>query len=98
MGLCTANLVRSLWAVAFAMAVAGIAMVLALRLHTLHLPETPGLFLRHYGLYVVWAAVQQIILQWFFLSRALTSAARCHFGGGVDGGTVCRGAFAQSRS
>ncbi len=71
MGLCTANLVRSLWAVAFAMAVAMIAVVLAVRLHTLHLPETPWLFLRKYGLYVLWAAVQQIILQWFFLSRWL---------------------------
>jgi hypothetical protein len=72
MGLCTANLVRSLWAVAFAfaMAVAGIAVVLSIRMHTLHLPETPWLFLRKYGLYVMWAAVQQIILQWFFLSRA----------------------------
>ncbi len=71
MGLCTANLVRSLWAVAFAMAVAMIAVVLAGRLHTLHMPETPWLFLRHYGLYVLWAAVQQIVLQWFFLSRSL---------------------------
>ena len=70
MGLSTANLVRSLWAVAFAMAVAGIAVVLSIRMHTLHVPETPGLFLRKYGLYAVWAAVQQIILQWFFLSRA----------------------------
>ena len=70
MGLCTANLVRSLWAVAFAMGVAGIAVMFALRMHTLHMPETPLLFLRRYGLYVIWAAVQQIILQWFFLSRA----------------------------
>ena len=71
MGLCTANLVRSLWAVAFAMAVALIAVLLASKLHTLHMPGTPLAFLRHYGLYVVWAAVQQIILQWFFLSRSL---------------------------
>ncbi|HEY3624749.1 MAG TPA: CPBP family glutamic-type intramembrane protease [Terracidiphilus sp.] len=71
MGLCTANLVRSLWAVAFAMAVSMIAVVLAGRLHTLHMPQTPWLFLRRYGLYVLWAAVQQIILQWFFLSRSL---------------------------
>jgi len=70
MGLCTANLVRSLWAVAFALAVAMIAVVLAVRLHTLHTPETPWLCLRKYGLYVLWASVQQIILQWFFLSRA----------------------------
>ena len=71
MGLSTANLVRSLWAVVLAMGVAMIAMVMAARLHTLHLPETPWLFLRHFGPYVAWAAVQQIVLQWFFLSRSL---------------------------
>jgi|HubBroStandDraft_6_1064221.scaffolds.fasta_scaffold48385_1 hypothetical protein len=71
MGLCTANLVRSLWAVAFAMALSLAAVILAVRLHTLHVPETPLLFVRHYGLYVMWAAIQQIILQWFFLSRSL---------------------------
>ena len=71
MGLCTANLVRSLWAVGFAMGVAAIAVVFALKLHTLHAPETPIQFLRRYGPYVIWAAVQQIILQWFFLSRCL---------------------------
>lgn len=71
MGLCTANLVRSLWAVAFAMVLAVAAVILAVRLHTLHVPETPLLFVRHYGLYVMWAAIQQIILQWFFLSRSL---------------------------
>jgi hypothetical protein len=71
MGLCTANLMRSLWAVAFAMAVSLIAVILAGRLHTLHMPETPGQFLRRYGVYILWAGVQQIILQWFFLSRAL---------------------------
>jgi hypothetical protein len=71
MGLGTANLLRSLWAVAFAMAVAMIAIFLAGWFHTLHVPETALLFVRHYGLYVVWAAIQQIILQWFFLSRSL---------------------------
>jgi hypothetical protein len=70
MGLCTANLVRSLWAVGFALALAAISIFFAGRLHTLHMPETPWLFLRKYGLYVLWAAVQQIFLQWFFLSRA----------------------------
>src|ERR1700758_2377707 len=71
MGLCTANLVRSLWAVAFAMVLSVAAVILAVRLHTLHVPETPLLFVRHYGPYVMWAAIQQIILQWFFLSRSL---------------------------
>lgn len=71
MGLCTANLVRSLWAVAFAGALSVAAVILAVRLHTLHVPETPLLFVRHYGPYVMWAAIQQIILQWFFLPRSL---------------------------
>jgi hypothetical protein len=71
MGLCTANLVRSLWAVAFALVLSLAAVSLAVRLHTLHVPETPLQFVRHYGLYVMWAAIQQIILQWFFLSRSL---------------------------
>jgi membrane protease YdiL (CAAX protease family) len=71
MGLCTANLVRSLWAVAFAMVLSLAAVILAVRLHTLHVPETPLLFVRHYGPYVMWAAIQQIILQWFFLVRSL---------------------------
>jgi len=71
MGLCTANLVRSLWAVVFALAMAGMAVVIAFRVHTLRIPESPADFLRRYGLYIVWAAVQQIILQWFFLSRSL---------------------------
>jgi hypothetical protein len=71
MGLCTANLIRSLWAVAFAIAVTIVAVMVAARFHTLHMPPTPWMFLRHYGLYVMWAAIQQIILQWFFLSRSL---------------------------
>lgn len=71
MGLCTANLVRSLWAVGFAIALTLAAIAFADRIHTLHMPPTPWLFLRHYGLYAVWAAIQQITLQWFFLSRSL---------------------------
>jgi hypothetical protein len=71
MGLCTANLVQSLWAVALAIVVAMAAVTLAGRFHTLHMPQTPFSFFQHYGLYVVWAAIQQIILQWFILSRSL---------------------------
>ncbi len=71
MGLCTANLTRSLWAVALAVILAMAAVMLAGRLHTLHMPTTPYLFFRRYGAYVLWAGVQQLILQHFFLSRAL---------------------------
>lgn len=71
MGLCTENLVKSMWAVAFAIVLATCAVWLATRLHTLHVPRTPWLFFRHYGAYALWATVQQIILQCFFLARSL---------------------------
>lgn len=70
MGLCTANLVRSLWAVALAMMVATLAVVIAMRLHTLQLASSPRWALQHYGSYALWAGVQQLILQCFILSRA----------------------------
>jgi len=71
MGICTDNLVRSLWAVALAGAVALLSVTVAARLHTLRLPTSPLLFIRHYGWYAVWAGLQQLILQCFFLSRSL---------------------------
>jgi membrane protease YdiL (CAAX protease family) len=71
MGLCTANLARSLWAVALAMMVALFAVAIAMRMHTLQLASSPSWALRHYGSYALWAGVQQLILQCFILSRAL---------------------------
>jgi hypothetical protein len=71
MGICTDNLRRSLWAVALAAVLAMVSVGVAGRLHTLQLPRSPELFIRHYGLYAVWAAVQQLILQCFFLSRSI---------------------------
>jgi membrane protease YdiL (CAAX protease family) len=71
MGICTANLLNSMWGVALALAVAMAAVAIAGRFHTLHMPQTPLLFVRRYGAYAVWATVQQIILQCFFLSRSL---------------------------
>lgn len=71
MGLTHENLSRSLWAVGLAAGISLCAVLLAIRLHTLHIPGTPWLFLRRYAGYVLWAAIQQIILQWFFLSRSM---------------------------
>lgn len=71
MGLCANNLLSSLWAVALAAGLALCAVAVAIRFHTLRMPETPWLFFRHYGGYMLWAAVQQMILQCFFLSRCL---------------------------
>lgn len=71
MGICTENLWRSLWAVAVAGTVALLSVAIAARLHTLRVPSSPEVFLRHYGGYALWAGLQQLILQCFFLSRAL---------------------------
>jgi hypothetical protein len=71
MGICTDNLCPSLWAVALATGVAVISVAIAVRLHTLRLPSSPQLFIWHYGWYAIWAGLQQLILQCFFLSRSL---------------------------
>lgn len=71
MGICTENFWRSLWAVALAGAVSLLAVAVAGRFHTLRLPNSPVLFIRHYCWYALWAGLQQLILQCFFLSRSL---------------------------
>jgi len=71
MGLCTTNLRQSLWGVALAAGVAVAAVVLAYRLHTLHTPATLSSSMRHYIGYALWATLQEVILQCFFVVRAL---------------------------
>lgn len=71
MGLTTANLFRSLWVVVAVLGIAAVAVLLAARLDTLRMPETPLLFLKRYGIYAVWAMVQQFLLQCFFLARSV---------------------------
>src|SRR5579862_6265345 len=71
MGLCTENLRQSLWAVFLAAAIALLGIAVAGRLHTLRLPPSASLFIRHYGWYAIWAGLQQLILQCFFLARSI---------------------------
>jgi len=71
MGLRRANFFRSLWVVGAALVVAAVAVIVAVRLHTLHVPRNPILFIETYWAYALWAAVQQFLLQCFFLSRLL---------------------------
>jgi membrane protease YdiL (CAAX protease family) len=71
LGLCKGNLSCSLWAVAAALAVAAAAITLAEMMHTLHLPGPPRSFLRLTCVYAIWASIQQLVLQCFFLSRLL---------------------------
>ena len=71
MGMCTQNLSKSLWAVFLAAAIALLGIAIAGRLHTLRLPPSPYLFFRHFGWYAIWAGLQQLILQCFFLARSV---------------------------
>jgi hypothetical protein len=71
MGLCRINLAQSLWGVAVALAVGLLAVALAVQMNTLHVPPSPVLFFKHYVGYIVWAAIQQLVLQCFFLSRTM---------------------------
>jgi membrane protease YdiL (CAAX protease family) len=71
MGLRLTNLLRSLWVVGVAFLMAGAAVLLASRLHTLHVPDGPVLFLKIYIGYAVWSFAQQILLLDFFLLRLL---------------------------
>jgi membrane protease YdiL (CAAX protease family) len=71
MGLRQENFLRSLWIVAAALLVSAVAVALALRLHTLHVPATPLLFIETYVGYIIWTFAQQFLMQCFFLSRFL---------------------------
>jgi hypothetical protein len=68
-GLRVANLLRSLWIVGAALGLAAVGVVIAVKLHTLHLPGSPMLFIETYWAYAIWAFVQQFLMQGFFLSR-----------------------------
>jgi len=71
MGLRAANFGRSSWIVGAALLVAGAAVLIASRLHTLHVPGTPLAFVLTYFAYAIWCGVQQFLLQAFFLLRLL---------------------------
>ncbi len=71
MGLRFSGFWRSLWVVGVALMVAGIAGLVAGRLHTLHLPGDPVLFVKRYCGYTIWAFLQEFLLMDFFLLRLL---------------------------
>ncbi len=71
MGLRPANFFRSFWVVGVALAAAALAVTVAARLRTLHVPPGPLLFFQTYCAYALWSAVQQFLLQCFFLARLL---------------------------
>lgn len=71
MGCCVAGFWRSSWVVGVAVIVAGIATWFAAGYHTLHHPGRPVAWVMAYGGYAVWALIQQMLLQGYFLARLL---------------------------
>jgi membrane protease YdiL (CAAX protease family) len=71
MGLRPKNAVRSLWIVAAALFAAAISIAIAGRMQTLHGPTNPSMFIKRYAGYILFACVQQALLQDFFLLRFL---------------------------
>jgi membrane protease YdiL (CAAX protease family) len=72
LGLRIAGFFRALWIAVAAVLLAAAAVLIALQFHTLHLPSGgPIGFIRNYWAYALWACVQQLLLQGFFLPRCL---------------------------
>ena len=72
MGLRRENFLQSVWVVGAALLLAAIAVVVAVQLNTLRLPNggVAG-FIKTYWAYALWACFQQLLLQGFFLPRFL---------------------------
>jgi hypothetical protein len=71
MGCCVAGFWRSSWIVGVALMMAGVATWFAATLHTLHHPGAPVRWVLTFGGYAIWALFQQLLLQGYFLARAL---------------------------
>jgi membrane protease YdiL (CAAX protease family) len=72
MGLGTANFLQSIWIAGAALLLSAVAIVIAIHLDTLRLPPGgPSAFVKTYWAYALWACVQQLLLQGFFLPRFL---------------------------
>ena len=71
MGFRTMNFVCSSWLVGAALLASAVAVNVASHLGTLHTPANPILFIEHYRGYILFAFVQQFLLQDFFLPRTL---------------------------
>jgi hypothetical protein len=71
LGLGLPGLVRSLWVVGVAAILAGLAVYTASRLHSLHRLHGPTPLISHVWGYLVWAVMQQFLLQIYFLLRLM---------------------------
>jgi hypothetical protein len=90
LGLRGRNLFQSLWIVGAALLMAAVAVIVAIRLHTLHLPVGGTFaFVKTYWAYALWACVQQLLLQAFFLPRLV-----CLFPSGRNAALIAANLFA----
>jgi membrane protease YdiL (CAAX protease family) len=71
MGLRVVRIWSAAWVVGVALVLAAVAIGLAVRLHTLHLPRFPAQFLQRYWSYTIWAFLQEFLLLSFFFPRLL---------------------------
>lgn len=71
MGCCVTGFWRSSWVVGVALVMAAIATIFASSYHTLHHPGSPVQWVRSFGGYTVWALMQQLLLQGYFLARLM---------------------------
>jgi Type II CAAX prenyl endopeptidase Rce1-like len=72
LGLSSTNFVRSLWITGAALVLSAIGLLIALNLGTLQLPPGGAAgFIKAYWVYALWACVQQLLLQGFFLPRCI---------------------------
>ena len=69
LGLGLAGLLQSLWVVGAAALLAGLAIYIAYRLHSLHRLHGPTPLLSHVWGYLIWSVMQQFLLQIYFLLR-----------------------------
>jgi membrane protease YdiL (CAAX protease family) len=71
MGCSVAGFWRSSWVVGVALLITAVATFFAANLHTLHHPASPLQWIRAFGGYTVWAIVQQLLLQGYFMARLM---------------------------
>jgi hypothetical protein len=67
------GILQSLWIVGAALLLTALASFAALRLHTLHRLHGPSPLLSHIWGYVIWAVMQQFLLQSYFVPRLSTT-------------------------
>ncbi len=79
MGCCVAGFWRSSWVVGVAVILAAVATFFASSFHTLHHPKgDPAHWVLAFGGYTVWALMQQLLLQGYFLARLLRIVPRAN--------------------